>query len=82
VASNALPGAGRNSLAVELGWAPPGVGWARHARGARHSVFLRSKSPRMPVPYPRMKTGSRALDARLMASKFCTGLDRCQDAAC
>jgi len=29
-------------------------------------------SARTPVPYPRMKTGSRVPDARLMASNFCT----------
>src|SRR5262245_44137234 len=34
----ALTRCGRNSLAVELECAPPGVGWVRHARGARHSV--------------------------------------------
>ena len=31
-------------VAPEAQCAPPGVGWVRHARGARHSVFLRGKS--------------------------------------
>src|SRR5262245_50219990 len=31
-------------VAPEAECAPPGVGWVRHARGARHSVFLRGKS--------------------------------------
>ena len=44
VGESGLSVRGRNGLTVEvpIGWAPPGVGWARHARGARHSVFLRS----------------------------------------
>jgi len=47
-----------------------------HAYGARRSVLLedvleqRIISARMPVPYPRMKSGSRVPDNRLMARKI------------
>src|SRR5262249_32927049 len=74
------PGAAATALAVELGWAPPGVASEPRPRGSAFGLSpgrgprFRGAgiiSARTPVPYPRMKTGSRALDARLMGSKFC-----------
>ena len=55
----------------------PRQAWcAPHLRGSAFGLVpgevlaARIISARMPVPNPRMKTGSRVLDARLMASKF------------
>jgi hypothetical protein len=58
-------------------WTGPRQAWcAPHLRGSAFGLVpgevlaARIISARTPVPNPRMKTGSRVLDARLMASKF------------
>jgi len=59
--------AGRNSLAVG---SVPRRARATTPAGLGIRCSSETKSPRMPEPYPRIKTGSRSLDARLMGGQI------------